>query len=56
MSYEITDCVVHNITARTWKVTRATFTGAAVLKREKAAYKSTWIKLGSWEAGKESGN
>jgi hypothetical protein len=46
MSYEIADAVVEDIKANVWVLNRVTFTGAAVLRRDKAAYKSTWIKLG----------
>jgi hypothetical protein len=46
MSYEITDARVEDITANVWVLNRVTFTGAAVLRRDKAAYRSTWIELG----------
>lgn len=46
MSYEITDALVEDITAGVWVLNRVTFTGAAVLRRDKAAYYSTWIELG----------
>jgi len=46
MSYEITDALVEDITASVWVLNRVTFTGAAVLRRDKAAYGSTWIELG----------
>jgi hypothetical protein len=46
MSYEITDALVEDITASVWVLSRVTFTGAAVLRRDKAAYRSTWIELG----------
>jgi hypothetical protein len=45
MSYEITDAVVEDIKASVWVLSRVTFTGAAVLRRDKAAYCSTWIEL-----------
>lgn len=45
MSYEIADALVEDIKAGVWILNRVTFTGAAVLKREKAAYCSTWIEL-----------
>jgi len=45
MSYEITDAVVEDIKASVWILSRVTFTGAAVLRRDKAAYCSTWIEL-----------
>jgi hypothetical protein len=46
MSYEITDALVEDITASVWVLNKVTFTGAAVLRRDKAAYRSTWIELG----------
>lgn len=46
MSYEIADALVEDITASVWVLKRVTFTGAAVLRRDKAAYCSTWIELG----------
>lgn len=45
MSYEIADATVPNQEAMIWTVTNFTFTGAAVLRRDKAAYPQTWIKL-----------
>ncbi len=46
MSYEIADAVVEDIKATVWVLNRVTFTGAAILRRDKAAYGSTWIELG----------
>jgi hypothetical protein len=46
MSYEIADAMVEDIKANVWVLNQVTFTGAAVLRRDKAAYKSTWIELG----------
>jgi hypothetical protein len=45
MSYEIADAVVEDIKASVWVLNRVTFTGAAILRRDKAAYGSTWIEL-----------
>jgi len=45
MSYELTDVDVVDRRARFWILTHATFTGAAILKRRKAAYQDTWIEL-----------
>ena len=45
MSYEIADARVADVNAPIWTVTEATFTGAAMLLRSKAAYPETWIKL-----------
>jgi hypothetical protein len=46
MSYEIADAVVEDIKANIWVLSRVTFTGAAVLRRDKAAYRGTSIELG----------
>ena len=48
MSYEITNAWVPDPTAAVWTVTKFTFTGAAVLRRDKAAYPETWLAVGSW--------
>ncbi len=45
MSYEITDARVADIKASVWMLTRVMFTGAAILRRDKAAYRETWIEL-----------
>ncbi len=45
MSYEISDARVENVHAAVWTLTEVTFTGAAILRREKAAYQDTWISL-----------
>lgn len=45
MSYELTDVEVVDRRARMWILTQATFTGAAILRRSKAAYQETWIEL-----------
>jgi hypothetical protein len=41
MSYELADAAVADMRADVWTLTRATFTGAAILLREKAAYRET---------------
>src|SRR5579864_3198673 len=46
MSYEIADARVADVRAGVWTLTRVTFTGAAILRRDKAAYQETWIELG----------
>lgn len=46
MSYEIADARVADVRSRVWTLTHVTFTGAAVLRRDKAAYRDTWIELG----------
>ena len=45
MSYELSDASVADVRARIWTLTRVTFTGAAILRRDKAAYRDTWIEL-----------
>ncbi|MBZ5548435.1 MAG: hypothetical protein LAO22_10860 [Acidobacteriia bacterium] len=45
MSYEIADAQIQDIHATVWVLNKVTFTGAAILLREKAAYRSTWIEL-----------
>jgi hypothetical protein len=45
MSYEIADAHVADLNASIWEVTEFTFTGAALLRRDKAAYRNTWFEL-----------
>jgi hypothetical protein len=45
MSFEIADARVADLRAKVWTLTHVTFTGAAVLRRDKAAYRNTWIEL-----------
>ena len=45
MSYEIAEAKIEDVGAEIWAVSDFTFTGAAVLRRDKAAYKQTWIEL-----------
>jgi len=45
MSYEITDARIEDLRASIWVVNEFLFTGAAVLRRDKAAYQNTWIAL-----------
>ena len=47
MSYELADARVEDIHADIWKLTRVTFTGAAILLREKAAYRDTSFRMAS---------
>jgi len=46
MSYELTQVEVPNQSASIWTATAFTFTGAAVLRRDRAAYPQTWIAVG----------
>jgi hypothetical protein len=45
MSYELADAHVADMKANVWTLTRATFTGAAILLRDKAAYRGTSFRL-----------
>ena len=45
MSYELADAHVADLRASVWTLTRATFTGAAILLRDKAAYRSTSFRV-----------
>jgi len=47
MSWELADAHVQDMRAEIWTLTRATFTGAAILLREKAAYRNTSFELGT---------
>jgi len=47
MSYELADAKVEDMRAEVWKLTRVTFTGAAILLREKAAYRATSFRMAS---------
>jgi hypothetical protein len=45
MSYELADALVEDMRASVWRLTKVTFTGAAILLREKAAYGKTSFRL-----------
>jgi hypothetical protein len=45
MSYELHDAHVENMRKSVWTLTSATFTGAAILFKHKAAYRDTSFKL-----------
>jgi hypothetical protein len=45
LSYEVTGVEIADMRARVWTLSRVTFTGAAILRRDKAAYRDTWIEL-----------
>ncbi len=53
MSYELADAHVEDMRAMVWKLTKVTFTGAAILLREKAAYGRTTFQLTSTPAQSE---
>ena len=46
MSYEVTDVRLADKRAPVWTLTQVIFTGAAILRKDKAAYQETWIELG----------
>jgi hypothetical protein len=53
MSYELADAHVADMRASIWTLTRATFTGAAILLRDKAAYQQTSFRLKKAAPGTE---
>jgi hypothetical protein len=50
MSYEIADAKVEDMRADIWKLVRVTFTGAAILLRDKAAYRGTSFRMAEPQA------
>jgi hypothetical protein len=53
MSYELADARVADMRASVWRLTQATFTGAAILLREKAAYRGTSFRVRRSQHGRE---
>jgi hypothetical protein len=51
MSYELADAQVADMRASVWQLERVTFTGAAILLREKAAYRGTSFHLVGEDGG-----
>jgi hypothetical protein len=47
MSYEVANVSLADTRAQLWILTKVIFTGAAILRRDKAAYEDTWIELSS---------
>ena len=45
MSFEVTNVDLVDRRARIWTLKKVTFTGAAILRKNKAAYEDTWIAL-----------
>ncbi|HTZ95575.1 MAG TPA: hypothetical protein VMB18_04195 [Terriglobales bacterium] len=45
VSYESRDCAIKNRRTKVWEIIDCVFTGAAILKKEAAAYRSAWIRL-----------
>jgi len=53
MSYELADAHVEDMRAAIWRLTKVTFTGAAILLRDKAAYGRTSFRLCTETAGRQ---
>jgi hypothetical protein len=51
MSFEVTDVLVTDTRERVWTLMKVTFTGAAILRKDKAAYRDTWIELSTQSSG-----
>jgi hypothetical protein len=51
MSFEVTDVLVTDTRERVWTLMKVTFTGAAILRKDKAAYRDTWIELTTQGSG-----
>ncbi|HUO18046.1 MAG TPA: hypothetical protein VMX38_23935 [Verrucomicrobiae bacterium] len=47
MSFEVADVITADQRSKIWILTKVTFTGAAILRRNRAAYEDTWIALNS---------
>ena len=45
MSFEVTRVIVENRRSRIWTLTNVMFTGAAILRKDRAAFQDTWIEL-----------
>jgi hypothetical protein len=45
MSYELANAHIDNMRAKIWTITKLTFTGAAILLRDKGAYDQTKFEL-----------
>jgi len=45
LSYEVTGVEIADTRAHVWTLSKVTFTGAAILRKDKAAYRDTWIEL-----------
>ena len=56
MSYELAEAHVADMSAHIWTLTQATFTGAAILLREKAAYRDTSFHLSGHKTGCAKGS
>src|SRR4051812_26732852 len=54
MSYELADARVRDVRSPLWTLDEATFTGAAILLKKKAAYENTSIELAANSANRPS--
>ena len=45
MSFEVTQVRLVDERSRIWMLKEVTFTGAAILRKSKAAFQDTWIEL-----------
>lgn len=54
MSYELAEAHVENMREEVWTITKCMFTGAAVLRKNSAAYKKTTFSLGVLEPIKKA--
>jgi hypothetical protein len=45
MSFEVANVTLADRRSRVWTLTKVMFTGAAILRRNRAAYEDTWIEL-----------
>ena len=45
LSYEMSECKIQDIRADVWTITDMFFTGVAILKRDRAAYRGTSIRI-----------
>jgi hypothetical protein len=45
MSFEVANVTLADSQAKVWTLTKVVFTGAAILRRNRAAYEDTWIGL-----------
>jgi hypothetical protein len=45
MSFEVTNVLLETSRSSVWTLMEVTFTGAAILRKDKAAFQDTWIGL-----------
>jgi hypothetical protein len=54
MSYEVTGVRVSDTRSAVWMLMEVTFTGAAILRQDKAAYARTWIEVEGMKRPRQS--